>query len=368
MSRSRDNADAVTTVPSGVGRNMIINGGMNVSQRATSVTGIGAADGYFTCDRWFLRSDATAGRLTMTQTADGPNGISANCIKLDCTTADTSIAAGERLVLEQPIEGQNLQRIGKGVAGAKETTLSFYVKASAAFTFVVSLFDGDNDRMISKLYDTTTDWVRHEIIIPADVDDGSSPYDDDNATSLFVQFFLHAGATFAGGTLQSGSFANNVDANRAAGCESFFSSTNNNFFITGVQLEVGPVATEFEQEDISVTLDKCKRYCQDLSPPTGTASPYIADGYSHNATVIITVIHFSEMRATPTLTLTGTPSDYTSFEANTSRAVTAVAANGMSSNGGGINFTVSSGLTAGRGNGVFLNADITHRSILDSEL
>ena len=257
MTRARTNAN----VTAAVGRNMIINGAMNVAQRSASVTGLGAADGYFTCDRWKSQFNATAGRLTQTQTADGPNGISSNCLKLDCTTADTSIAAAEYLLLVQPLEGQNLQRIGKGVAGAKQITVSFYVKANAAFDFAVELQDIDNSRHIAKLFSTTTDWVRHEITFPADVDDGSSPFDDNNANSLQLLFWLHSGATFAGGTLAT-SWANLTNANRAAGIDSFFSSTDNNFFLTGVQMEVGPVATEFEQEDISTTLAKCQRYFQ----------------------------------------------------------------------------------------------------------
>jgi len=76
-------------------RNLIINGAMKVAQRATTATGVGASNGYFTLDRWNITSSGTAGRLTMTQTADGPNGVSANCLKLDCTTVDASIAAGE---------------------------------------------------------------------------------------------------------------------------------------------------------------------------------------------------------------------------------------------------------------------------------
>jgi len=235
---------------------------MNVAQRSASVTGLGAAEGYFTLDRFLISPNATAGRLTMSQTADGPNGISANCLKLDCTTADTSIASGEVLNIQHRFEGQNLQRIGKGVAGAKQITLSFYVKASAAFTFGVELFDNDNSRQITKLFDTTTDWVRHEITFPADVDDGSSPFDDDNAISLFLLFWLHAGSDFTSGTLNTAAFANNTNANRAPGIDSFFSNTANNFFLTGVQLEVGPVATEFEQEQISVTQNKCQRYFQ----------------------------------------------------------------------------------------------------------
>ena len=301
MSRSRDNADAVTTVPSGVGRNMVINGGMNVSQRSASVTGIGAAAGYFTCDRWKIDVGSTAGRFTMSQTADGPNGISANCIKLDCTTADASIAAGEYLLLNQRLEGQNLQRIGKGVAGAKEVTVSFYVKANAAFTFALELIDRDNDRQITKLFDTTTGWARHELTYAADVDDGSSPFDDNSACSLDMYFWLHSGATYTGGTLNTAAFANTTQANRAAGIDSFFSSTDNNFFITGVQMEVGPVATEFEQETVERTLYKCRRYFQKFIDSAQNNYSTALHGVYNSTTQIVTNTRLDPpMRSTPT--------------------------------------------------------------------
>ena len=302
MTRARTNAN----VTAAVGRNMIINGSMNVAQRSASVTGIGAADGYFTCDRWEIDVAATsAGRLTMTQTADGPNGISANCIKLDCTTADTSIAAGEALRLIQKLEGQNVQRIGKGVAGAKQITVSFYVKASGAFTFGCELFDNDNSRQITKLFDTTTDWVRQELTFPADEDDGSSPFADDNGLSLQLAFFLHAGSNFTSGTLET-TFANNTSANRAAGIDSFFSNTANNFFLTGVQMEIGPVATEFEQEDISVTLGKCQRYFQARSPVSGGTDEAVGAGLWYSDSAILANFSFQkEMRAFPTMSVSG---------------------------------------------------------------
>jgi len=310
MTRARTNAN----VTAAVGRNMIINGSMNVAQRSASVTGLGAAQGYFTCDRWLMtEATNTAGRFTMSQTADGPNGISANCLKLDCTTADTSIAAGEVLQIRQIFEGQNLQRIGKGVAGAKQITLSFYVKASAVFTFAAELFDTDNSRQCTKLYDTTTDWVRHEFTFPADVDDGSSPFDDDNAGSLELNFFLHAGSDFTSGTLNTAAFVNQVVANRAVGIDSFFSNTANNFFLTGVQMEIGPVATEFEQEDITTTLAKCQRYYFLLasginkSIPTGS---YYATG------LVTTPVQFPvTMRSTPSLDHT-TGTNYYGIYAN----------------------------------------------------
>jgi len=271
-----------------------------VAQRSASVTGIGASEGYFTCDRWNIYPSGTAGRLTMAQTADGPNGVSANCIKLDCTTADTSIAAGEFFVLEQRFEGQDLQAIGKGVVGAKEITLSFYVKANAAFTFGVELFDIDNGRQITKLFDTTTGWVRHELTFPADVDDGSSPFDDDNAHSLSMYFWLHGGSTYTSGTLNTASWANSTNANRAAGIDSFFSSTDNNFFITGVQMEVGSVATPFEHRSYGEELALCKRYFQELC--SGASGNAIVNVSYYNATDAYGHVKLStEMRATPTL-------------------------------------------------------------------
>ena len=255
MTKARTNASATPAV----GRNMLINGAVNVAQRGTSQTGLGANGATYLIDRFYCYANATAGRFTKSQVADGPNGISANCMKIDCTTADSSIAAAEQLTVLQAIEGQNVQRIGKGVTGAQQITASFYCKASASFTFAANLYDADNNRHISALFDVTTDWNRIVLTFPADVDDGSSPFGDDNAASLYFQIALHVGSNESSGTLQT-TWANYVANTTYAGIDSILSNTANNFFLTGVQLEVGPVATEFEQEDISTTLAKCKRY------------------------------------------------------------------------------------------------------------
>jgi len=346
MTKARTNASASPAV----GRNMVINGAMNVSQRSASVTGIGASDGYFTCDRWNLNvngSVASAGRLTMSQTSDGPDGISANCIKIDCTTADTSIAAGEHLILEQRFEGQNLQRMAKGLAGAKQVTVSFYVKASAAFDFVVELYDADHDRQISKLYSTTTDWVRHEFTIPADVDGGDQPLDDDNALSFLIDFWLHGGSNFTSGTLNTASWANATAANLAAGIDSIFSNTANNFFLTGVQLEVGPVATEFEQEDITTTLSKCQRYF--YRPTTASNLTGNTACQAFNAGGIVgSFIYKETMRAAPTIALFSTANGTAGQIRKTSDGATtgSAAAANIGTNGFGF-VTGMSNLTSG---------------------
>ena len=276
-------------------RNIIINGGMNVAQRSASVTDIGAAAGYFTVDRWNIAPSGTAGRLTMTQTADGPSGF-ANCLKLDCTTADTSIAAGELLILRQSLEGQDIQQIKKGTSDAELITLSFYVKANAAFTFGCELDDRDNTRQITKLFATTTDWVRHEITFPADT---TGALDDDNADSLNVNFWIHAGATYTGGTLNTAAWASRTNANRAAGIDSFYSSTDNNFFITGVQLEVGSVATPFEHRSFGEELALCQRYFQ-----ARIGQQAVAAGVWFNAAEVLANFSFlKEMRAAPTMSV-----------------------------------------------------------------
>jgi len=279
MSKAAELAKAgetLTNQPSGR-KNLVTNGAMQVAQRSASVTGIGAAAGYFTLDRWRLTQSTSAGRLTMTQTADGPSGL-ANCLKLDCTTADTDIAAAENLVLQQKFEGQELQQIKKGTSDAELITVSFYVKANAVFTFGCELFDQDNTRQITKLFATTTDWVKHSITFPADT---TGAYDDDNANSFDLNFWLHAGATWAGGTLNTAAWASSTNANRAAGVSSFYSSTNNNFFITGVQMEIGSQATNFEHRSFGEDLASCQRYYHEMqvkgmNTAAGSTQTYMA--------------------------------------------------------------------------------------------
>jgi len=368
MTKARTNASASPAV----GRNMVINGAMNVAQRSASVTGIGATTAHYpTLDRWQIEASG-AGRATMSQTADGPNGISANCIKLDCTTADTSIAAGEYFILEQRIEGQNVQRIGKGVAGAKQVTISFYVKASASFTFVLEVHQSQHGRSCNKLFDVTTDWNRIELTFPADVDDGSSPIVDDNAVGIRLFFWLHGGATWTSGTLQSGSFVNSVSANRAAGIDSFFSNTANNFFITGVQMEVGPVATEFEQEDFSTTLARCQRYFQ-KQLATGAAYERFGNGFANTTGNFNTIIPMQvPMRATPAIETTGTVGNYGVYHANAVTAATGIAIDGNADGNGkqvGVNIADSnSGFTVGRSGMFIANNTVAAFIALDAEL
>ena len=304
MSNARKLADNLPTEGSLYGRNMIVNGSMNVAQRSTSVTGLGAnATGYYTVDRWQIETGGSnSGRFTMSQSSDAPSGFG-NSLKLDCTTADTSIAAGEYLLLEYHIEGQDLQRIKKGTSDAEEVTISFYVKANAAFNFVLEFYDNDNNRTCSKLFPTTTSWNRVELTYPADT---TGAFGDDNASSVRLFFWIHAGSTYTGGTLNSSAFNTQSSANRAPGISSFYSSTNNELYITGVQMEVGPQSTPFEHEPFEATLRKCQRYYV-KSKNQGYASFFGGVGWANQT---ITWIGKGQipvpMRTSPTLIYTGT--------------------------------------------------------------
>ena len=290
------------------GNNVIINGAMQVAQRATSATGLGGGtDSYPTCDRFKVSQTATAGRYTMTQTADGPSGF-ANCIKLDCTTADTSIASNEYFLIRQRIEGQNIQMFAKGTSDAKQYALSFYVKGNANATYVAELMDNSNsNRHVNKTFAVTTSWTRIEIIFPADT---TGVIGDTNTADFDLNIWLNSGSDRTSGTLQQ-TWGALAQANRAVGISSFFSSTDNNFFITGLQLEVGPVATPFEHRSFGQELALCQRYFQKTydyatAPAASTENGWAWYGADYDVGITSTFqsqgIRFeSTMRAAPTM-------------------------------------------------------------------
>ena len=286
-------------------RNIIINGAMQVAQRATSATGLGNANDYAVVDRFRFNFANTAGRFTASQVASGLSGFG-NALKLDCTTADTSIASNEFGVVQYNIEGQDLQQFKKGTSDAEKYTLSFYVKGTAK-TYAVELFDGDNNRHVSSLFNVTTSWNRISITFPADT---TGAYDDDNATSLSINFALHMGSDTTSGTLQTTWGALSATA-RYAGIDSFFSSTDNEFFLTGVQLEVGEQATSFEHRSFAEELVLCERYFQ-LFTHNGSGGGNITNGMI-SSTRFYGVLQFKkDMRAIPTITTTSSGFNVTS--------------------------------------------------------
>ena len=285
----------VTAINSGqIGgrRNIIHNGDFKIAQRGASSTGLGAASGYFTVDRFYMQSAATAGRYTMAQVADGPAGF-ANCLKLTTTTADTSIAAGEYLLLSSNIEGQDLQHLKKGTASAEQVTVSFWVKGNAAALYVCELQDLDTagGRVNTQSFAVTTSWNRIELTFAGDT---TGALNDDNGASLGLNFWLHVGSTYGGGTFAGdNTWAGITQANRAAvdGFTSIFDATSRTFFITGVQMEIGATATEFESRTYGEELALCQRYLPAFTRVAGGAAagqfPGIGNGQTTTAGFIV---------------------------------------------------------------------------------
>ena len=145
----------------------------------------------------------------------------------------------------------------KGFSSAKATTLSFYVKGNASATYAVELSDTDNSsRHISKTFSVTTSWNRVSLTFPGDT---TGKITADNSRSLDINIWLHAGSGYNAGSIQDSWGALN-QAGRATGISSFYDSTDREFFITGVQFELGEVATPFEHETFGDNLQRCQRY------------------------------------------------------------------------------------------------------------
>ncbi len=238
-------------------RNKVINGGMIVSQRANQVTGATGV-GYHVCDRWRLNA-ALAGTWTLSQSTDTPNGFG-NSFKFDCTTANGSLGSTSNLEIVQFFEGQDLQDISKGTSDAKEITVSFYVKTNKTGTYIVELLDHDNSfRHCSKSYTVSdTNWNRYTVTFPADT---TGILDNDNQKSLEVGFWLAAGSDYSSGSLQT-SWGSLSNVSRASGQVNLADSTSNEWYLTGVQLEVSDHATDFEYRSFAQELELCKRYYQ----------------------------------------------------------------------------------------------------------
>jgi hypothetical protein len=247
-------------------RNKIINGAMQVAQRAVQETGV-TIDGYYTCDRFFLNIN-NLGTWTVEQSTDAPAGF-ANSLKITCTTPDAVPATNERIWLDQNIEGYNLQDLQFGSSGAKALTVSFWVKSNKTGAASLNLFQTDNtNKQYSTSYtiNASNTWEYKTITVPGDT---AGNIDSDNGLGLQLEWVLNSGSTYTGGSGSSswGSFNN---ANRNFANLGIGGAVSDYFAITGVQLEASPVATPFEQRPIATELALCQRYYQD----TGAFSNY----------------------------------------------------------------------------------------------
>jgi len=281
-------------------RNIIINGDMSIAQRGTSSTGLTSGSTY-TLDR-FVTAPSNAGTWTTSQDTDVPTGQGfAKSVKLDCTTSNASLSANSFLTFSQRIEGQNLQYLKKGTSNAESLSLSFWVKSNKTGTYICDLYDSDNTRQISKSYtiDTADTWEKKTITFSGDT---TGAFDNDNGLSLFCFFWLVAGTDYTSGTLNT-SWNSATTANRVVGQVNLADSTSNYINFTGVQLEAGTTASDFEFLPTDVNLQRCQRYCYTYAN-YGAGNVSGNRGYSaqYAAGSIVHIFYPTTFRAIPTLT------------------------------------------------------------------
>jgi len=285
-----------------VNRNIIKNGAMVVAQRGTSATGI-TGGGLNTVDRMYPEI-SNAGTWTQSQSTDVPSGQGfAHSFKMDCTTADTSLAASHYCILGYRLEGLELQHLNYGTSGAKDMILSFWVKSSKTGNYVVNMQNivtGGTSRTCGKVYTISqaNTWQKVEFPIAADT---ATAFDNDANLTAIIYWWLATGTTYTTGTL-SNTWENISNPNIAAGqAVNLADSTANDWYITGIQLEEGTVSTPFEHEEYSTTLAKCQRYYNDTRSG-GSSYGGIAMTHSVYATYAYgTSVFPTEMRAKPTV-------------------------------------------------------------------
>jgi len=228
-----------------------------VAQRGTTSIAAGAA-GYGALDRYRINNGSTAVTNTIQATTVPAGQGFSNSIHLDVTTADTDLGAAVQFLFTQRFEGQDLQHLKKGTSSAETTVLSFWVRSAKSGTHIVELFDTDNSRHINKAYTVSSadTWEHKEITIEGDT---TGAFTSDVNTSLEVTWHLGAGSNFTSGTLQT-SWGGRTDANRAVGQVNVLDSTDNNFYLTGIQWELGSQATPFEHRSFGEELDLAQRY------------------------------------------------------------------------------------------------------------
>lgn len=240
-------------------KNLLINGAMRIAQRGTSFSGLGNGDNAtYTLDRWaFAETGTPNGVVTIAQVSelsapeDFPNQMS-----IDTTTAESAVAADELIMVYQNIEAQDLQHLKYGQSDARDISLSFWLRSDKTGTMGVGVYAPDATRSyITEISISNTNWNKYEITIPGQAGT-SSGITNDNGAGLRVHFTLVGGSNWQGTPDQWNS------ANYCCGSNqtNFLDAVGNTIYLTGVQLEIGKAATEFEHLPYHEELKSCQRY------------------------------------------------------------------------------------------------------------
>jgi hypothetical protein len=279
-------------------RNKIINGDMRVAQRGTSFTGTSK----YPADRWTVGGSTSVVLTSQNESTEVPTGFQ-NSAKLSITTADSSIAAGDAWDFTQHIEGYNVADLLFGTANAKSVTLSFWVNCTSTGTFCIVLLGSSDGVSLDRSYvaeytiNTADTWEQKTITVPGDT---GGTWHTGNGRGLSVRFGLTAGTTYqkAAGSWGAGNVIGSSNQTQ------LLSTANSEWYVTGVQLEVGSKATGFEYRSYGDELARCQRYYQKMTGTVGNRSFVNMAAWSSSS--VYGVLPFQQvMRSAPTVTDSG---------------------------------------------------------------
>ena len=249
-------------------RNLIINGAMQVAQRGTSATGV-TTPAYYSVDR--MKFDiGSCGTHTVSQAADAPDGF-ATSYKIEVTTAEATPTTTDKLAMQYLFEGQDLQQLKYGTTSAQDIALSFWVKTNKTGTYSNEVIQTDNSNRhysFSYTVNSADTWEYKTLVISGD---SIGLIDNDTGLGLVLKFWLDGGDSWTSGTYTANQWQARTNANVISSSSPHLADTIGNYWqITGVQLEVGTVATPFEHRSYGEELALCQRYYQIIQEGAGS--------------------------------------------------------------------------------------------------
>ena len=300
---------------------LIINGNMAVAQKATSVTSLTSSGAVQTVDR-IKNEISNIGTYTVIQeslsSGEAYNNGFRKAWRIDCTSADASPAAGDNLYVTYHFEGQDLQLFKKGTSNAQKFTLAFWIKSNKTGTGQVNLRDNDNSRLIGGTYTiSSADTWEHKVVNFAA--DTTGAFDNDNAGSMDIEWWLDSGTTYSSGATPTAWEAFSQADRNASGNLQIARNTANDWAITGIQLEVGEFSSTtlppFQFEDFGDNKNRCLRYYYRLNPDAD-AQASIGEASYYSSSAAFCCLEFPiAMRDSPSLERT-TGTDYFNLNRN----------------------------------------------------
>jgi len=278
--------------------NLVVNGAMEISQRGSSFTGFGAAVNYG-LDRFGFYHSSDGAFTVSQETSIVPTDFT-HALKVLITTADASIAAGQRLILFTKLEGNRVSHLNWGTSDAKAVTLSFWVRSSVTGTHGGAFGNGSDNRNYPFTYTISTadTWERKTITVAGDQ---TGTWATDNTNGLQIVWGLGVGSTYSG---SAGAWAAG-DKNSATGATtSVLGTTNATWYLTGVQLETGSNASDFHHRSYADTIRECLRYYYRIERNNAWGEFMLLRAYSTTNGTCGAVQLPVPMRASPTLSCT----------------------------------------------------------------